>query len=831
MRELGIFRRYVICVVISFFLTTSLTSFVKLEAAEKTDAQDSSLSIEAWDFYYDKEFDKAIELFAQEAKQHSDWCDPYDGLGWSHLQKGDFKKAEEYFQKALKIYYYYQNSLTGMAEINAWKYRKFNRAWAYYYAENFDKAVEIFNDILTEKGERLPTDEFWRVRTGLAWSHFGRKEYDEAIMSFRKVLEEHKDNSDAIKGVGLAYFEKGDLDKSLEYLQQSLTILAYQPEIQSKIAWIYNKKADFKKAIEEFERAKKLNPYLAEPYKGLGWSYLAVEDYKKAKENFIQGIKIYPGYLVDEQFKEVLKKRKDWRDIYKILGWSYYNYGLYTRAREEFESASKELGDDPEILRGTGYVLYKLGDYDKAINSFRKSLKLDPKLPPVDEYVQIPGTKATYLIKSDAQSSLGWALYQKEKYKEAVKQFQEVISRHPNWIDAHDGLGWTYFMMKDYENAGKAFREGLTFNPSYADMLNGLAAINQAKFGKSGLGWSLYYRGNYKTALQQFIEVLKGKGADFPKEQLWSIHSGMGWCYYRLGDFGKAEKEFNLVLKEKGDNIDALVGLGYVLFQKKNYQRTIDNLIKALKSSPQHYDALTTLGWSYYKTKKFAKASDTFKKAVAINTYLVDPYFGLGLSYYRNKDYDEAKETLGIAIDIYPDYVMTDEFKEILKKQKNWVDLYSRFGWSYYYKGLFDKASEMFARQLKEDSTNKDALLGLGSIYFHQGDYKAVISKLEPLLSGKPPKEKGWYKWSHVLNNLGWSYFYIDNYDKALNYFNEILALHEDDIYADPYSGIGWCLFKKGDKEGAKEKFLKAVKLAPGYISAVNGLAEADKME
>lgn len=827
----GILKRLVCCALV-FMLVIGLEPFIITGMAEGEDTGAGNLlSVEAWDFYYDKQFDKALSLFEQEAQEHADWCDAYDGLGWCYLAKGDFMKAEEYFKKSLGIYEYYPNSLAGMAEINVWKYRRFNRAWSYYYAGNFDKAIEIFNEVLQDKTGRLPQEEIWRVNTGLAWSYFTKKDYDKALKCFEEVLKAQNDNADALKGLGLVYLEKQDVEGALKQLRASLKIVPYQPDVQIKIAWIYKDKSDFKRSAAEFEEAKKLNPYLAEPYKGLAWSYFDMGDFEKAKEAFIQGIRVYPGYVADEKFKEVLKKRQDWNDIYLVLGWSYYYYGVYNLAAGEFENALKELSDNAEILRGLGYAYYKLGDYDKAIKNLKESFSKDPNLAPIEEYVTIPGTIAAYLVKSDAQSSLAWALYFKEEYDEAIKEFNEVIERHPDWIDAHDGLGWVYFMIKSYKNAEKAFKDALGFNPSYADAINGLMAINHVKYGKSGSGWSSYYRGDYKTALSEFEDVLKGKDSDFPKDQLWTIHGGIGWCYYREGDFNKAEKEFQLVLNEQGDNIDAMAGLAYALFQKKSYRDAIDSLTKVLEKSPGNYEALTTLGWSYYKTNDFEKAVGAFKDAIAINVYLVDPYLGLALSCYGNGNNDDAKAVLGTAIDIYPDYVMTDEVKKILKKENKWFDLYGRLGWSYYYKGFYDKASETFAEMLKQDTSSEDALLGLGSIYFQQGDYKAAIGKLKPLLSAKPKKEAGWYKWSNVFENLAWSYYYTEDYEKSAEYFMEILTLHiDDDIYAEPYAGLGWCLVKTGDKKGAKTQFLEAIKRIPGYTSALTGLAEVDRM-
>src|SRR3990167_1629338 len=101
-------RGWVIFLVLSFILISLVLSAQVL--AKEATGEDATLSIEAWDNYYDKEFDQAIELFNKEAALHFDWCDGYDGLGWSYLQKGDFNKAEESFKKALKIYVYFQAS-------------------------------------------------------------------------------------------------------------------------------------------------------------------------------------------------------------------------------------------------------------------------------------------------------------------------------------------------------------------------------------------------------------------------------------------------------------------------------------------------------------------------------------------------------------------------------------------------------------------------------------------------------------------------------------------------------------------------------------------------
>lgn len=794
--------------------------------ADENTKKDESSSIEAWDFYYDKKFDEAIDLFKEDSANHSDWCDPYDGLGWSYLQKGDFANAEQNFKRCLDLYPYYVNSLNGMAEVNAWKYRPFNRAWGYYYAGNYSKAADIFKEILADQTNRLPAAESWRVHSGLAWSLHNLKNYDEAIEHFKQVLALDKNNNDAIKGKGLAYFQKGDLDKSLEFLNKSLSLQSLQSDVQSTIAWIYNRRGDSQKAVEEFEKARQLNPYLAEPYKGLAWTYFDLKDYTKAKEYFLTAINIYP-FVADEQFKEILKVRPEWADLYPVVGWSYYNKGYYVLAQQTFQEALKNLGEDAELLRGLGYAFYKMGEFDSAVKNLQQSLKLNPELVPIGEYVTIPGTIASYYITSDARSSLAWSYYSKKNYDQAIKEFGQVTRKYPNWIDPHDGLAWSFFMKKDYDNAQKSFKDALAIDPGYADALNGITAIDQAKYGKTDLGWSYYYRGDYLSALKQFEYDLNNKSN--PKDKQLSMRSGIGWSQLRLGKLNKAEKEFRDILNDSKDDVDALLGLGTVLSQKEDFAQAGDMLRQAIDQQPENYSGLTSLAWCYYKTKDYPRAAEAFQNAIDVNPYLADPYYGLGLSQFYSNDFEAAKASFTSAIDIYPDYVMTDEFEKILESQEDWRDLYARLGWSYYYKGLYNKASDMFRAVLEKDPSSESASLGLGSIYYQQGDYKGAIDRLEPLLTGKPEKEEGWLKWSVVLNNLGWSYFYTGKYDKSQNYFKQILTLHVDqDVYAEPYSGLGWCLLRKGDENGAKEKFQKAIQLVPGYISALNGLAEID---
>jgi tetratricopeptide (TPR) repeat protein len=75
-----------------------------------------------------------------------------------------------------------------------------------------------------------------------------------------------------------------------------------------------------------------------------------------------------------------------------------------------------------------------------------------------------------------------------------------------------------------------------------------------------------------------------------------------------------------------------------------------------------------------------------------------------------------------------------------------------------------------------------------------------------------------------MLDNLGWCYYYLKNYEKAYEAFKRLEDYHPEIGYIAAINGQGWCELMKGDKADAEKLFLKSLKLVPYNYSAELGI-------
>ncbi|HPS65497.1 MAG TPA: tetratricopeptide repeat protein, partial [Ignavibacteria bacterium] len=90
--------------------------------------------------------------------------------------------------------------------------------------------------------------------------------------------------------------------------------------------------------------------------------------------------------------------------------------------------------------------------------------------------------------------------------------------------------------------------------------------------------------------------------------------------YYALallytGSFTDAEKYFKTALADDDEGIDALIGMGDVKFETKNYSAAITYFDKALKLEPNNVNALVDKARSYLAQGKIDKGIEILTNA------------------------------------------------------------------------------------------------------------------------------------------------------------------------------------------------------------------------
>lgn len=410
---------------------------------------------------------------------------------------------------------------------------------------------------------------------------------------------------------------------------------------------------------------------------------------------------------------------------------------------------------------------------------------------------------------NDAKDELAAAIALYPSYAH-TQDLINLIAADSKWNDLYKTLGWGYYNYQQYQLAAAAFKEYLSGKPRDVDALRGMA-------------WSNYWLGQLDASYAGFKDIINAKAEDT------DALVGMGWVLYMRGKDSEALSYLEKAVKINDNIVNAWRAIAAIKFRAKKFAEANQIYVKIAAMQPLAVDSYNNQGWALYKEYKYNEAISKFNESLRVNPYLGEPYYGLGLSYAKLGNIDKAKENFSSAMYLYPSYMDGKELYDVLDGHSRLRELYNALAWSYYYQYNYDKAKFHFNKILKSDAKNVDALLGIGTIAYVFGDWNQAIDSFNKLLPGIAPTAVTWDKYSYMLDNLGWSYYYSKKYDKALETFRRLEKYHPNVSYIAPLNGEGWCELMQGNKAEAKKLFQKSLKIVPYNYSAENGMKEINK--
>jgi len=220
--------------------------------------------------YYTFEYDKSITILNSILALNPEHSTTLNDLGEVWREKGEYDKAIEYYEKALKsdLKNFDENHPTVATSWN-------NMGLAWKHKGKYDKAIEYLEKALKSDlknfDENHPTVATIRNNLGGVWDAKG--EYDKAIEYYEKALksdlvnfdEEHPIITTYWNNLGGAYIEKGEYDKAIEYCEKALkSAMKNFGEKHPDVAYIWNnlgvtcrQKGEYDNAIKYFEKALK----------------------------------------------------------------------------------------------------------------------------------------------------------------------------------------------------------------------------------------------------------------------------------------------------------------------------------------------------------------------------------------------------------------------------------------------------------------------------------------------------------------------------------------------------------------------------------------------
>lgn len=485
----------------------------------------------------------------------------------------------------------------------------------------------------------------------------------------------------------------------------------------------------------------------------------------------------------------------------------------------------------------TQKLLFELADiseenlqYDRAIEFYKRSLDYGMREKQAaevnywiaEDYVSMGNKEAgrnRFMLLADRYPDSPWApkaLYARgrlflseSKFDSSSIAFEVLKDRYPNDdITRRVGtaLGESYYQQGKYEEAITAFKNAM---PYLEDDLRAKAVYLIAE--------SYNYLGNYDEASNYYLQYInRVKGTDDERK----AHYGLGWVYHKQEIYHWASDEFAqaaagddelsrkaLYYKAVNDKLggkypdaieafrtfgerhksglwveEAYYEWAITAFEMGQYGEAVEVLLSLVRSDESLQwpgKVYTLLGESYFANNEFTRALQAFEEAE--NSADIDPAVKLQAQFqkawvqYRNQAYKQAQPVFEQVHEAAPS---TRLGKEALFWSAD----------AYYQMKQFGPAANQFAAFIRQSPDHEligAAYYSLGWSYFQMGSFDKAISPLREFLENYDPPEIALFPYdTDTQLRLGDSYYAIGDYEAAIKTYQEVIGAEPGGDYA-----------------------------------------------
>jgi tetratricopeptide (TPR) repeat protein len=297
-------------------------------------------------------------------------------------------------------------------------------------------------------------------------------------------------------------------------------------------------------------------------------------------------------------------------------------------------------------------------------------------------------------------SKRGYQLLKESNISEAVDYFTRILLVDENNNYALVGMGDAARKQGLFRDAVEYYRRCLNFHPGNNYALFGLAdcykALNQ-----------------YHKAIEIWEQYLLHDDRNI------TVLTRVADAYRKIRDFKRSKVVYLKVLEMDGNNPYAIIGLGHLHYDFKEYRDALFYWEKMVNANREQVDirVLTSIGNCHRKLKTFKEGVPYFEQALERDSLNFYALFGLA-DCYRGMNQQEKS---------------LEYWNRILEQDPRNKVILTRAGDAYRGIGDFDKAVEYYNRALNIEYDTY-AVLGLAIASKAQGRYDEAIESLHKLI-------------------------------------------------------------------------------------------------
>ncbi|NTV42296.1 MAG: tetratricopeptide repeat protein [Syntrophobacteraceae bacterium] len=189
--------------------------------------------------------------------------------------------------------------------------------------------------------------------------------------------------------------------------------------------------------------------------------------------------------------------------------------------------------------------------------------------------------------------SSGIDLYTKQKYGEAIKEFQRAAALSPissYAVEALNYMAQAYVQLDDLPKAVDTYKKSLRLDPSRDDI-------------HISLGNLYFFQERYDEALGEYEKAAKLNPTS-------SVRFSLGQAYMYSGRYNQAEEQFNTVQRLERNKPNGYYGLGQNYAMQGLYSEAVSAFKKAIEVKGDFYDAYAEMGHAYADSGQIAEARE-----------------------------------------------------------------------------------------------------------------------------------------------------------------------------------------------------------------------------
>jgi len=630
----------------------------------------------------------------------------------------------------------------------------------------------------------------------------------------------------AFKDWGLAFFHRA------EYMAALSKLSAYLDDVDPLdsachlgMGWSFLRLGHLSRAWDSFSDAAKLKPLSADPLVGMAATAVALGRPDKARELLGRALDMEPGNALAlntvghlelsqgntqqalESFRAALKARPDYVDSRLSAARILYDRAEYDAAAAEYFRLVTQEKRSTTGWNGLGWARLRLDQYDDALAAFAEARRQNPSLPAAAYGMGI--TLARQGKPEQASQRLAEAIFLNPDFA-ATPEVLELMRSRPEYLELFLEMGESYASKLYPTTAAPYLEEYLRKNPN-------------SRPGRRALAWASFWAGQEDKAHALF-QTLITVNKDDP-----DAHLGDGLALLSRGHLDLAEPHLRDAVRLDPTNSLAWRALVLLLNRQGRGKEAVATQQQAPKSRLERLDRMSASGFAALSEGRIRDAVHDFRRAMRLDTSLAGPRYGLAFALVAQGEHEQAREELLAGLNLDPAYLDDHELSQLLAQHTELSALAVDLSWSQLYALNLPAARAGFERILATSPASLEALFGLGATAYLQADWALAESCFDKIVPRAPQSGASWDKWCHLLDKLGWSAYHQQDYDKAMQAFDQLRTYNPETPYAAALGGLGWTLLGKGQAQQAQPMFMRSLIAFPRNLTAMQGMTALKK--